>query len=84
MHSVCKTTADGQVDLQSTTSSLISALSGAAGSPRALTTKGARLAGWADRGFWIEALVKARATGVPLIAVAKLMIAAEIYQRCAL
>ena len=56
------------------TSSLTSALSGAAGSPRALTTKGARLA-LADLGFCTDALVNARATGVPLMAVARLMFA---------
>ena len=62
--------------LQSMTSSLTAALSGAAGS-FALTIKGARLACCTDRGFCSAELVKALATGTPVKAVAMLMFARQ-------
>lgn len=60
-------------DLQSTTSPLTSALSGAAGS-FALTMSGARLADCADLGLDNDEVVKARARGIPWIVAAKLIV----------
>lgn len=60
-------------DLQSMTSALTSALSGAAGS-FALTMRGARLADCADLGLDSDEVVKARARGIPWIVAAKLIV----------
>ncbi len=60
-------------DLQSMTSPLTSALSGAAGS-FALTMRGARLADCADLGLDSDEVVKARARGTPWIVAAKLIV----------
>ena len=60
-------------DLQSITSPLTSALSGAAGS-FALTMRGARLADCADLGLDSDEVVKARARGIPWIVAAKLIV----------
>lgn len=63
------------------TSSLTSALFGAAGSPPALMGRGARLADWADRGLRNVELVNALATGTPVSAVAILMFACRYWTR---
>ena len=60
-------------DLQSMTSPLTSALSGAAGS-FALTMRGARLADCADLGLDSDEVGKARARGTPWIVAAKLIV----------